>query len=140
MTAELVAFLERCIAEDEAKAEALPWRTWTAGYKRLGGIGGRGAYVLDMEPRSGDGLELFPPLVDFMARHDPARVLRECEAKRKIIVLHVPPPGAIFPGECLVCVVSWGSEITEDVPCPTLRAVLSVYAGRPGWRDEWATP
>lgn len=81
-----------------------------------------------------------------IARHDPARVLAEVAAKRRIIDLHHslgPSAGTEDEVVCDAC----GPE--EDIsfrvetyggrwPCTTLRLLASVYAGRPGWRSEWA--
>ena len=68
-----------------------------------------------------------PEQATHIARHDPARVLAECEAKRQIVELHaeVEKAGA----SCAVC---W-----EDYPCPTLRILTSVYADHPDFREEW---
>jgi hypothetical protein len=64
-----------------------------------------------------------------IARWDPARVLREVEAKRQIVEQH-----------------DWGNCCTGDSPvrasdpnwrCPTLRALASVYADRPGYDEAW---
>jgi len=50
-----------------------------------------------------------------LAEHDPARVLREAEAKRRILARH-----AACPPECL-----------------TLRDLVSAWCHRPGYREEW---
>lgn len=65
---------------------------------------------------------------------DPARVLAECEAKRRIVELREraareaadPPEGA----EMLT--VSRVSALNE-----TLRTLALPYADRPGYREEW---
>jgi hypothetical protein len=74
-----------------------------------------------------------------VARHivtwDPARVLAECDAKRRIALRHTPqiigrPPHPI----CTYC-----SAVPDavDWPCPELRDVLAPYQDRPGYREEW---
>lgn len=73
-----------------------------------------------------------------IVRHDPARVLREIDAKRQIIdeCAHwhdklareaVDPSPVPFPalGEVL------------DAVTPILRALALPYADRPGYREEW---
>lgn len=59
-----------------------------------------------------------------IARHDPARVLREIDAKRRVItgLQH------LFRGDD-----PFVSSIAED----SLRVLAEPYADRPGYRDEW---
>jgi hypothetical protein len=61
------------------------------------------------------------------------RVLAECAAKRAILALHeyewMGPDDAAGKG----C-----SHDYEDWPCPTIRAIGSVYADHPDYRQEWA--
>ena len=68
-----------------------------------------------------------------VARHDPARVLAECAAKRAIIALHdyewMGPDDAAGKG----CEHDY-----EDWPCPTIRAIAAVYAHHPDYKQEWA--
>lgn len=74
-----------------------------------------------------------------VARHDPARVLREIDAKRRVVAEcaywneklsqeAADPPK--FPYPCL-------GEILDAVN-PILRALASAYADRPGYREDWA--
>jgi hypothetical protein len=68
------------------------------------------------------------PLVDLAL--DPARVLAEVDAKRRLLDLH-PYAGLLSaPESCESCVVIPG-------PCPTLRLLALPYADRPGCRPEW---
>jgi len=75
-----------------------------------------------------------------IARHDPARVLAEVAAKRRILERHAgfdfpcnPDDG---PGDyawtpsCDCCHEPW--------PCPDVRDVAAPYADRKGRKDEWA--
>jgi hypothetical protein len=88
-----------------------------------------------------------------IARHDPARVLAEVEAKRAILELHDGEHDCrelitgVYPHDW-PSAASWGSageawrHASSDHfegPCPTLRLLAEPYAGRPGWREEWAT-
>lgn len=74
-----------------------------------------------------------------VVRWDPARVLAECAAKRRIIEEH----DNVNDGNCGTCVVGhWGYPTNGGAsparwPCPTLLALAQPYAGRPGWREEW---
>lgn len=65
---------------------------------------------------------------DHGARHDPARVLAECEAKRRIIA---------------GCVDAIGEELTmpyggaSGLGQHTVAHLAVVYADHPDYRDEW---
>lgn len=70
-----------------------------------------------------------------IARHDPARVLAEVEAKRRIIDLH----GA-EPHEC----VAWDGDLglpctCYEVDCPTLLLLALLYASHPDYDEAWRT-
>lgn len=80
------------------------------------------------------------------ARHialwDPARVLAEVQAKRRIIDLHKPrgvEGGPPYRWTCTLCdhaPVPWDSYL--EWPCPTLRLLALPYAGHGSYRAEWA--
>lgn len=56
----------------------------------------------------------------------PARVLAECEAKRRIVALHPE-------------MLEWCQGCAhESWPCRTLWVLASVYADHPDYREEWA--
>ena len=58
-----------------------------------------------------------------IARHDPARVLAECEAKRRIVEIFTPPHASTF------------DRLTAGVG---LRALALPYANHPDFfREEW---
>ncbi|RAN92647.1 hypothetical protein GAR05_06139 [Micromonospora saelicesensis] len=61
---------------------------------------------------------------EHIARHDPARVLAEVDAKRRILDLMMPGR-PVYPG-------AYG-QAYRDV----LRLLALPYADRPGYRDEW---
>nr|WP_237281383.1 DUF6221 family protein [Streptomyces caniscabiei] len=71
-----------------------------------------------------------------IVRHDPARVLREIDAKRRIIAEHTVTEPYAFEGEtgtityCPICL--------SDGKCPTLRLLALPFADREGYREEWA--
>lgn len=63
---------------------------------------------------------------------DPARVVAEVDAKRRILAAHpYQEYGAEWCGRCT------GQEGHESWPCTTLRLLALPYAGRPGYRHEW---
>jgi hypothetical protein len=65
-----------------------------------------------------------PPQAEHIARWDPARVLAEVEAKRRILDDYEREDLTLSPEH-------WST--LEDV----IRALAQPYAGRPGWREEW---
>ena len=81
-----------------------------------------------------------------------ARRYAESAAKRRIVELHEQavwhqPAGAFIYslGRRLVeegqhlggCTICAGDNSEAAYPCPTLRALASVYAGHPDYREEW---
>lgn len=63
-----------------------------------------------------------------IARHDPARVLAECEAKRKIIA-GLSAAAAVGPMD------EWNRA--DDSLLATIHVLAAVYANHPDFRDEW---
>jgi len=64
-----------------------------------------------------------------IARHDPARVLAECAAKRQILADHEPYDGTELCG---------GHDGRHTVEQCALRRVLAMpYAGHPDYNPEW---
>lgn len=88
-------------------------------------------------PDAGEGVHF--------ARHDPARVLAECAAKRAIATLHGPvedlgwKSGAENAGNEYLWCGSCGSldDSPEPFPCGTLRHLAAVYAYHPDYDEEW---
>jgi hypothetical protein len=78
----------------------------------------------------------------FIRHMSPARVLAECEAKRRIIEEHAPDKGYELD-TCHRCAdwedPGWDHEPPPSVvyPCLTLRALALPYASHPDYRDEW---
>jgi hypothetical protein len=87
-----------------------------------------------------------------IAAHDPARVLREIEAKRKLLDDHPIVPrdveptvingeeigGPYYPFGCGNCHTEPDSpEVNGFGYCLTWRVLASVYADRPGYREAW---
>ena len=114
----LTEFLLARIAEDEAAAKAASPGGWSWGAVDTA------TSVADME---------------HIARHDPARVLAECEAKRRIVEdadtyvsefeneeYRIDQPSA---GRVAGRARSWRDDL--------LRALATVYADHEDYRDEW---
>ncbi|MEW2420465.1 DUF6221 family protein [Streptomyces nigra] len=136
---ELVEWLRAQLDEDERIARAASWaddaNAWHAEPSPFNArSAGQRWYVEDamedgvvshVDPRASDD--------EGVARHiaewDPARVLREINAKRQILDEHRPSDLAVYrPHGCPLC-HTW--------PCPTARWLTTVYADRPGHREEW---
>lgn len=124
---DLVAFLGARLAEDEAAAKAAwgvewDWRYVTRPFGERPSI----AHTVHM------------------ARHDPARALRDVEAKRAILAEHGPANGGRNADRCRVCtaITHTGVGHTDArrfrAPCPTLLFLAAVYSDHPDYRQEWA--
>lgn len=81
-----------------------------------------------------------------IARHDPARVLAEVAAKRRILELHRRadaepwwPAGAGPAAYCIGCGGSFQEEamVPDANDCPVVRLLAAPYSGRPGWDPSW---
>lgn len=101
--------------EDEAAAQAAIGRgdgQWRAARTAVLDAGGTGA--LAMWTKEGGA--------EHIARHDPARALREVESGRRILERH---------RDC------WCGNGPGDV-CPEMADLLCRWADRPGYKPEWA--
>jgi hypothetical protein len=133
---DLVQWLGQQLDEDERIARAATAGPWTA----------MGQGVLDPSPpsnRLGIGMAVghaaasadYNETAEHIARHDPARVLREIDAKRQIIALHHQLEDA---QEMLdFCATCDATGKYPEYPCTTLRLLALPYADRPGYREEW---
>jgi hypothetical protein len=121
---DLVVFLTARLAEDEAVARdaaKIDGERWNvAGHHDLDRVEGATETV---------SYDMVEPVVHHVARHDPARVLREVAAKRAILAEHYPID---------VCDAHDGSTM-KTVTCPTLSALATVYPDHADFNPEWAT-
>lgn len=118
----LVEFLRARLAEDERKAMQVYRVDWN-------------------DP---DGWAALHALVrEHAQHHDPARVLRDVEAKRRIVERHDrDPQWADSPSMrdgCKGCGYEGPMESPRfDVDeCPELRDLASVYADHPDYKERW---
>lgn len=152
MSDDLSSFLLARIAEDEKVARLAPDRI----AERLEQQGDEIARRYgDSEPPEGavsvaDALWwTTKDAVSWIRRHNPARVLAECEAKRRIVT-EVHHRAADGPRAKYVS--SWEKDACEgcgsDCPsedyrvehvnqCPTLQLLALPYSDHPDYRDEW---
>jgi hypothetical protein len=136
-TLALTEFLLARIAEDEAAALACKGRgEWVQATDR--GIATvHGIRIADTHALA----------TAHIARHDPARVLAESKAKRRIVERHEGVADSTAYGSptgyaCRVCLkfhADYDCE-NEQWPCATIRALAAVYADHPDYREEWGGP
>lgn len=121
----LSAWLLAQLAADEAEArEALAER------KRVRYIEGHSA----AEPDFVDfGLDAWPDAGVPAVLVGCERVLAECAALREVVALH--GEGGRGNRVCRTCMEGYCPE-PEDYPCPTLRALVGIYADRDG-AERW---
>jgi len=127
----IIEFLEARIAEDEEAARAAAWQDcgWEA---RGDSVCETLSFGADCIARCDESEE-----AAHIARHDPARVLAECAAKRRILAMAdgsadfqkaMPRPGYAQPFH----------SPSIDILMMTARLLASVYADHPDYWQEWA--
>ena len=134
---ELVEWLRAQLDKDERIARAVkdrsaPWDgQWMAdGNSAVRTVNG---HVLFYRHDSGP---LKPGLADHAAEWDPARVLREIDAKRQLLALHQEKQEQGYGSDlCTEC--GFGEVGQSYYPCATLRLLALPYANRPGSREDW---
>ncbi|WP_217502318.1 DUF6221 family protein [Streptomyces lunaelactis] len=77
-----------------------------------------------------------PAIAEHVALHDPARVLREVAAKRRVLARHVLSPASGDPE------LPWDNRDDcqydgEDWPCPDLLDLALIYTDHPSFREQW---
>lgn len=137
MTDGLIEFLRARLDEDKAAAEAATGGEWgaidhtrpfaifdVATYQKNDSRGLTGRYAVGAIERSEDRAHI--------ARHDPARVLREVEAKRRILAEYaeVADNDIDEPHEYAY---GWANGLGVAV-----RLLAAVYDDHPEYRQEWA--
>lgn len=140
----IVEFLLARIAEDEAIARAASPGRWQ--YGGVASVGGGTLYdetrrIADIayeQPEDHDGSivrHLLTSEADangaHITRHDPARVLAECEAKRRIVE-DLAKPYIVERRRLMGGWPSWGDENPD-----LLRLLTLPYAGHADFREEW---
>lgn len=65
---------------------------------------------------------------EHIARNDPARVLRDIEGKRAILVEHLN-----YGGSCRIC-INWPPD---PYPCRTVRLLIARWDDHPGYDQGW---
>jgi hypothetical protein len=139
-TPTITEFLEARIAEDEAAARTAELWADDGPEPHLRWFGQGNDMLVNRLGKAGP----------HVARHDPARVLAECAAKRAIVERHHPDRQLEnwywSQRSCEDCGARWHKWLNNDVPtdigpeqgCPTLRILASVHKDHPDYNPEWA--
>lgn len=128
----LAEFAAARLAEDEAWARDAMSGRWE--------VRGRSVYVADGPPSLNPVASGAWDYAPHIARHDPARVLREVAAKRKILARHAPHRTASGGLAC-----DWCSEDTDDRPqlakvswpCGDVRDIAAIWSDHPDYDPSW---
>lgn len=167
---DIVAFLNARLDEDEHTAKSAaqpqilildavpagPSRYWKAtGYDaaiqaELGQFATPPTDEFEVSDESGVILaHVLPwePTAQHVARHDPARVLREVAAKRRVLERHCRDdepyrprlPSEPYTWPCIGCgsEVDYGWNVADINDCPELRDMASVYSEHPDYDPAW---
>ena len=143
----LIAFLKARIDEDKAGALAA-----AGGDGKYGGRpnwSARFRWIVTDEADPDWAIVDLSPLTEdrdlggHIARHDPARALREVEAKRAILRNHRPAWTDYKDGDGIdrtsnECVECEPSGTPDNYPCPTLRILAAVYSDHPDYDPAWS--
>lgn len=139
----LTEFLLERIAEDEAVARAasadLAPNWWEKSEHARVYAGDWDWVVQGGEIEAGPNLRRDP--LAHIARHDPARVLAECDAKVRIVEIHSEfteyyPDGSGGVG-CYACDHDRDYGFIPSGHCTTLCALALPYADHPDYLPEW---
>lgn len=143
----LADFILARIAEDEAMARDAVAERWRAVPSRKADEGDNDWFVRSEHTTGGGPDPEFSMTAEYIcsdsgwmdeghgslrhiARHDPARVLAECDAKRRIVAIHYNGSDGYWPNRCSLC-------DTQGEPCTTLLALALPYTDHPDFCEEW---
>lgn len=139
---DLVDFLRARLAEDEQAARECGGAPWSAPIP--GQIHVDAKAIADNKLALGQLGYVATVLHEqdrrHIVRHDPARVLREVEAKRRILERHRPEyhlrirDGAYAQDDDPHCPEHLDGR---PWPCADVRDMAAVYADHPDYREEW---
>lgn len=143
---DIVAFLTRCLDEDQQLAEAaaaVDPAPWTANADdAFGGIRERHGTGLVIaaddvalwDCEGSNMLCMTAESAEFIAAHDPARVLADIAAKRELLLWHEEDRYRV--GRCSNCHTNLGQS--HLWPCHVVKLLAAPYAGQPGYNPAWA--
>jgi hypothetical protein len=134
---DLAVFLNAQFDEDERVASAAPRGPWSV---EVSGsvVAADGGRVVPSVGGAVDGcVTCWPegPVVDHVLAYDPARVLREIEAKRGVLRQYETVRGQVR--NPVSAENRRAARIAQGELEDVLRILATVYADRPGYREEW---
>ena len=152
---DIAAFLRARLDEDEAAANAATWHERAAVWRvvdrgELNPLTKKPRTLHDVRYVLVDSLDDCVTEIDaqasdddgiagHIARHDPARVLREVAAKRAILAEHLHVKTSGSPGfGCRICHQDRDYGIYGEGWCGTIRPVAAVFSDHPDYRPEWS--
>lgn len=152
---DIVEFLAARLDEDEIAIKAMGVEgagRWWVGQRFDGSLDPEGSTVF-VDVRRSDGLGYIHlgtpgmfagPTAIHIARHDPARVLREVAAKRKLLAEHKHVPAVqseaahVYDFGCQTCHVDTHCGETMGLGwCETVRLMAGVYNQSPDYDPTW---
>jgi hypothetical protein len=133
---ELTDFIKARLDEDEAIARSAGgkvqgghcWRQVDAG-RSPGLIGDELGNVVVYD----EGMPICEQ-AEHIARHDPARALREVAAKRKILWDHTPKTTGRRTA-CSRC--HYGNVLGANWPCLTMTSLAGIWSDHPDFHPQW---
>ncbi|HEX8005693.1 MAG TPA: DUF6221 family protein, partial [Trebonia sp.] len=139
MMDELIAFVRARLGEDEAAAAAASDGPWTA-WRGQPGLGLRQLEYAVTLPGQNSGSFASIATASWMdaehiARHDPARVLREVEAKRAILAQIAPWMDSAEDDHWYERGV--GEQPPYEGSVLLMKLLAAVWGGHPDYRSEW---
>jgi len=141
----IVEFLTARLGEEEAAANAAtpgPWKTDDPLMSDFVGSQPGKHYVADCSVGTGYRSGSIQD-ADHIARHDPARVLREVVAGRRVLERHRVATGddlGVRTGSCYGCGTTgeFSDPRTRKIDdCPELRDLAAPYADHPDYDPAW---
>ncbi len=147
---DLAAFLtarlnvEQQLAEDAA-VRAAQWNTAEPSPSAWGDEERPAQILADGKPIITFGIEYGAPLaVDHVAYWDPARVLAEIAAKRRVLARHQRMGSvyrdALVPDACEGCGLDEGEWNVADInECPELLDLAAPFSGHEDFDESWRT-
>jgi hypothetical protein len=145
---DLIEFLRARLAEDEVRANAAasallyvgetePEFDWTFGENEPEG------FTVRTISEKRVARDVYDDTAMHIARHDPARVLREVEAKRRILAEHDHTTVHIWHDRskdfeiCTACGAGSDDQGCIPWPCDTVKLLALPYSDHPDYNEAW---